>query len=475
VTARVVWGAIVVLVCATRFSHVQLLWIEEAYPAAAAAEVLRGHVLYRDIWFDKPPLYALIYVLWNALPGWPLRVAGAAYVLLSCAVLYRFAREMWGPLESTIGAAFLALYLTFGIPSAVMALAPDLLMMPVHIAALYFAWRGQPVASGVLSSVCLLFNAKGVFVAAVCVLWQLPFAAKFLAGFAAPQTALIVWLLASGALSGYWQQVWVWGAGYSADTLFANPWKEGLLRFLNWTGFHAPIVIGAVIYARKEATRKMAAWAVLSVCAVIAGFRFYPRYFFQLLPVVCLAASRGFAVASRTWRTILLLLLLVPTIRFAPRYARLAAEQMQGTEHLWADVAMMQDSMRAGERLRALATPGDTLLVWGYRPDVFVYSRLPAATRFLDSQPLTGVIADRHLTSSDATFPELARNNRESLTRTSPVFIVDGLGPLNPQLAITNYPELSMWLSRYREVGHTPMCRIYKLRSPNGSALGQKR
>ena len=108
-TRRVVWPAIIVLVCATRFSHVNLLWIEEAYGSAAAAEVLRGQALYRDIWFDKPPLYALIYTLWGAASGWPLRIAGAAFVLLCCAIIYRFASELWGVREATIAAGFLAI------------------------------------------------------------------------------------------------------------------------------------------------------------------------------------------------------------------------------------------------------------------------------------------------------------------------------------------------------------------------------
>jgi hypothetical protein len=219
----------------------------------------------------------------------------------------------------------------------------------------------------------------------------------------------------------------------------------------------------------------MGVWALLSALAVIAGLRFYPRYFFQLLPLACLAGARGFALASRSWRTFLVVLLLIPAIRFAPRYARLVAEQMQGAEHLWSDLAMMHDSATVAERLRGLAVPDATLLVWGYRPDVYVFSRLPAGARFMDSQPLTGVIADRHLTSSHVTFPELARENRERLMRTSPSFIVDGLGPFNPQLAITNYPDLRTWLSRYEEVGHTRMSRIYRLRSPDRSALGEKR
>ena len=53
----------------------------------------------------------------------------------------------------------------------------------------------------------------------------------------------------------------------------------------------------------------------------------------------------------------------------------------------------------------------------------------------------------------------------------SPVFIVDGLGPLNPPLAISNYDDLRTWLDKYEPVAKTQMSVIYRLRSPNRSAL----
>jgi hypothetical protein len=471
VTRWVVWAAIIIFVCASRYAHLNLLWIEEAYPSAAAAEVLRGKMLYRDIWFDKPPFYALVYVLWGASAGWPLRIAGASWILLSCGLIYRFALDLWGRLEATIAAAFLALYLTFGIPSAVIALAPDLLMIPVHIAAVYCAWRGYAFASGVFASLCLLFNAKGVFVALVCLLWRLPATPYFLAGFAIPQAGLVLWLTGNGAWNAYWQQVWSWGAEYASNTFIANPLKEAISRGMNWAGFHAPLVVAGVVFARREGSRQMAMWALVSVFAVAAGLRFFPRYFFQLLPVTCLAGARGFAIASRTWRTVLVILLVIPAIRFAPRYVKLTAETLESTEHLWSDIAMMQDSAAVGKRLKEISKPGDALLVWGYRPDVFVFSGLPAGTRFLDSQPLTGVIADRHLTSSEVTFPELAAMNRRELAGAAPSFIVDGLGPLNPRLAITEYEDLRPWLERYERISQTKMSVIYRLRSPDRGAL----
>jgi len=47
------------------------------------------------------------------------------------------------------------------------------------------------------------------------------------------------------------------------------------------------------------------------------------------------------------------------------------------------------------------------------------------------------------------------------LTRYAPTFVLDGLGPYNPKLAITNYPELREWLSHYREVGRQGQTIIY--------------
>jgi len=125
--------------------------VEEAYPTAAAIQILHGKGLYRDIWFDKPPLSAYLYLLWDARVGVPLRIAGTLFVFLCCLMIWRFARDLWGPREGLAAALLLGFFLTFGIPSAVMALAPDLLMVLPHIAAVYLAWRGRAFLSGLVA------------------------------------------------------------------------------------------------------------------------------------------------------------------------------------------------------------------------------------------------------------------------------------------------------------------------------------
>jgi hypothetical protein len=436
-----------------RLCHTAIVWVEEAYPAAAAIQVLYGKMLYRDIWFDKPPLSALVYLLWDAHMGALLRIAGAAFVFACCLMLWRFARDLWGPREGLAAALLLGFFLTFGIPSAVMALAPDLLMVLPHIAAVYLAWRGRPLLSGLVAGVALLVNAKAFFVLAACIFFAWRCTGWLLAGFAIPNIVVLIWFG-----QPYLDQVWRWGAMYSEQTFSL---ATGFIRTANWAGFQSALIVGAAFALRKENRWrwKMIAWLLLSLAAVAAGWRFFPRYYFQLLPVVALLAARGYTLLGRC-RVVMLALLLIPLIRFGPRYVMLANDLAHGRQSNWSDLTLNEDSQAASDRIER----DGTLLVWGYRPDIFTYTRMPADSRFLDSQPLTGVLADRHLTTSEAFAPAWAARNRRELIASDPTWIVDGLGPLNPALAITNYPDLRDWLSNYREVARTRFSIIYKLK-----------
>ena len=72
------------------------------------------------------------------------------------------------------------------------------------------------------------------------------------------------------------------------------------------------------------------------------------------------------------------------------------------------------------------------------------------------------MLADRHLTNSSATFPELAARNRRELIGTRPTYIVDGLALLNPALAISRYADLRDWMAGYREIGRTELSIVYE-------------
>jgi hypothetical protein len=438
---------------AARLCHSGIVWVEEAYPTAAAIQVLNDKALYREVWFDKPPLSALVYLLWGARIGITLRIAGALFVFACCWMLWRFGCDLWGPREGLTAALLLGFFLTFGIPAAVMALAPDLLMLLPHIAAVFLAWRGRPLLSGLVAGAALLVNAKAFFVLAACLFFAWRGTGWLLAGFAAPNIVALVWFGRP-----YVDQVWRWGMLYSEQT-FA--FATAFIRTANWAGFQAALLVGAGVALCRESRErsKMIAWIVLSFVAVAAGWRFFPRYYFQLLPVMALLAARGYTLLGR-WRVVILALLLIPLIRFGPRYVMLANDLAHGRLSKWTDLALNEDSQVVADRIGH----SGTLLVWGYRPDVFAFTRMPAGSRFLDSQPLTGVLADRHLASSVPVAPELAARNRRELIASDPTWIVDGLGPLNPALAITNFPDLREWLGNYRETGRTRFSIIYRVK-----------
>jgi hypothetical protein len=454
---RILFSMLAAVLAASRLCHTGILWEGDTLPLAAARQMLFGKALFRGIWFDKPPLLPLSYLIFGAGAGLPLRLFDAAYCLLACWIAWRFARDLWSEREGLWAAGLLGFFLTFDIPSAVVPVASDLLMLAPHFASVWMAYRRRPVWSGVMAGVAFWISPKGLFAAAASVLWYPAGAAWMAAGWLATSAAAAVWLAASGALGAYWEQVWRWGRLYAGSTFLESPLRNGIVRTVNWMGFHAAAVVAACAGVRTEKPRlRWVGWLVLSLAGVAAGLRFFPRYYFLLLPPVVLLAARGMALLGRC-RLRVILLLLVPLVRFAPSYWTALHDPA------WRDIAMDRDSRAVAEFVRSQANAGDTLFVWGYRPEIYVYTGMPAATRFLDSQPLTGVPADRHLTQSEPVETVESARRREELSQSRPTFVLDALGLLNPRLAIENYGELRGWISRYRESGRVGNCIVYRM------------
>ena len=347
------------------------------YGSAAAIQILHGKMLYRDFWFDKPPLAALVYVLWQGAPGFGLRLAGAIYAFACAVAAYRFADHLWGRREAWCAALLLAFFLLFDHPATVMTLAPDLLLVLPAIAA-----RGLcSAATGVPGGTVVFRRPRGQCKSRPrrCRLSR-PGAGRpalpLVAGLAAGTVPWLLWLLVAGALPGYWEQVWWFGAQYSRNTFIAHPLREGLVRTLNWAGFHAALVVGSFWWGgaspcgglagrlqhilsrtRRRVTppqptglpHKIAwlIWLLAGFASTVAGERFFPRYYFLLLPPLVLLAARGFALSKRPCLLALLGLLLIPLIRFGPRYLMLASDLIEHRSTTWADVALNDDSKQA--------------------------------------------------------------------------------------------------------------------------------
>ena len=449
---------------AAHLCHSGVLWAEEDLPIAAARQVLFGKTLYRDIWFDKPPLLPLVYLLWAARIGVLLRLAGALYCALVCWLSYRVARALWSETEGKWAAALMAFFLTFDTASAVIPLAADSLLLAPHLAAVLLAIERRPLWSGIAAGVGFWFNTKALFVLLACAAFAGTAAPWVCLGFLAPCAAGAAAIAAAGAWPAYLDQVWIWSSAYASHTFVDRPVLNGFVRTANWTGFHIALIVAAAmtLASNEDRRRKMQLlfWGVVSLAGVVLGWRFFPRYYFQLLPCAVILASRGMRLLDRRW-WLAAVLLVIPLARFGPRYALLALH----TDPQWSDLALDRESRQAAQVIKAAGHPGDTLYVWGYRPDLYAYTGLRAASRYLDSQAMTGVPADRHLTQSTSVLPDAATAAaRRELAQSHPDFIVDALSQYNPHLAPSGYPELKPWLKHYREIARVRGMLIYQRR-----------
>jgi hypothetical protein len=452
------WALLIAVVLWVRLAHLNIVWVEEAYGLAAAKEILRGKVLYRDIWFDKPPLYALFYLPVAKFTGpehnWLLRIWGSAFVLACAVSAWRIGAIVGEARASRYYAAgFTAFFLSFDHAAMTIALAPDVLMVLPHLWTLDAVVRRRFPVAGLCVAMALFVNAKAIFILpAVALFWffqERRIAAdllQFLLSFVLALVGALGVLATLGVLPQYWQSVWQLGAIYASDTFVAEPWREGLLKTAGWLGFHAALCFGMLPIRQG----KWWSWLTVSLVASFSGLRFFPRYYFQpLVPAVAMSS-----VNPRPW---ILLLLLIPLVRFGGRTLTLTTDVIADRPHHWNDTQLFYDACQTAQKMDR-----GSILVWGYRPEVMVCApQATLATKWIDSQMLTGVFADRHLSSTQISIPDAALR-RKTLSQTPPVWIVDGLSPMQPQLTWQNYPELADWLPRYRPVYRTKTTVLYR-------------
>lgn len=442
------WTVLSAAILASRLAHLHILWADEDYHLAAAIQVLHGKLPYRDFWYDKPPLNLLFYLLFDARIGLALRLADSVYVIFCCALAWLLAAKLWSNREACLAAAALAFFSIFYLAPGIIPEEPDTLMLLPHLAAVYFAACRRPLLSGLAAGLAFQLNVKGALVLVSAGLFSaLPALPALLAGFLIPNALVALWLAVTGSFAPYVEQVWKWGL------LDASSTPAGSGALVGWFGFHAALLIAAVWCWTRERTTpeafKTFAWSLVSLAGASIGLRFAPRYFMQLLPALTIPAGRGFLSMPRALQILAAATLLVPAIRFGHISAQ--------------DTALDRESYVAAQIVSSHAHPGDTIFVWGYRPGVIAYTRLPVASLFWDSQPLTGVPANRHLSDSHSLAdPSWLAAHRRALAASEPTFLVDGLSLYNPGLDIHNYPDLSAWLAHYCPLARTGQTMIYR-------------
>ena len=556
------------------------LYQDDGFWFTSAEEILRGKALYREIYFDKPPVLPLLYALLFKVFGThilTIRLFTIFYSVAISAVLYSLGKLLYNTRVACLGAGMFVVFSTTYTTGHVQGLNTDFLMLLPYAAAGYFFIRSRvepgdgrvgaskrwfALIGGATAGVAFQVNPKAafdlVFFGVFLVIsrrwfrghgaadsftsrrsgiagWSL--FARALAGFAGASLPFIGYLAARQSLGAYWQYVWAWGSRYAsyypASDVLASALRQSVAYFaLNNTLLaglafvvantikrsrtvpNAPSATedaaGAdLIHRLWESDLTLLIWFAASFAGLTVGGRFFGHYFFQIMPSLCLIGARGLsgigsALHRRGARRMVFALLAAgfafTIVRFHGRTAVLAVDWIRGTRSAitegWyherlnreerrvaavvrelpdkeesADRVGLEEIRLDGGRSREAGDPRDYLFVWGYRPEIYYWSGLRPASRYLSTQPLTGIPADVHYFESERRLlfdKAITAQAREQLARdleeTSPRYIIDELGMFNPELSLEDYSELHGLMENYRYYGTTDRFLIYRRR-----------
>ena len=410
--------------------------------------ILNGKVPYVDLWNPKPPAVFYVYALAMRIYGSALRVIDLLIVPGICAALYwlgwRIANRRVGLFAAVIFPAF---YLTEtfwtltqndGIVLLPMALAVVCAVLAADHAG---SWRGLVYAllAGVLTALAVWFKYPFALFGIVPVLAHgvasnspsplvergsggevsrystlLSFLA-FTAGGLLIAGAGIAYMAALGALDELILSAQV-TSQYTALTFNLQDFVSLMGTALGFRWQHWSLlwilaglwfVLGRMGERRVRLWWAVVIWTLVGLAIMLVQAKGYDYHWLPMLPPLALlgadsadrlieaAAHRGLARRSQfpmAFLTVLLFLVILAQ-GIWPRtwyYLTGAEDRLAYYSRFRGGEFVADESQAVVDYLRERVAPGDSLYIWGFRPEVYFMSQLNPATRFIFQFPLVG-------------------------------------------------------------------------------------
>jgi hypothetical protein len=368
---------------------------DETFLATQAQVIRNGGSLYEDATDRKPPLvpylYAAVFTVTGTHDLAPVRVVAvvaeiATSLLLAAEARRRF-RWRWAPAASAL------LYLLAAsafFPQDALAANFELFMLPLMTAAFVFAARRATPASGVALALATL--TKQTAAVALLPLAYLAWRQRRARGLAVLAASFAVPILVVAAAFGFHDFVfWVFtgNGGYlDASGIWGYVASLGA-RQTGWFLFgQAALVALAVVSVRRWRDHvDLWLWLASGVVAVVAGLRFFPHYYLQLLPPLVLLAVAGIdTVPARARRGVVI----AASVVAVATCTYFLVPAFRGS-----DTRDTKIALAAGRYLAAHTTADQRVLVWGQAPESYwIADRLPAP-RFATTGFVTGTSGGR--------------------------------------------------------------------------------
>ena len=336
---------------------------DEAYLATQAQVINRGGRLYVDTVDRKPPVVPYLYAATFRVTGsdglLAVRVLGIGADVLTALLLAALARRRFGDRRAGLIAGLLFLGSSAAyFATDVQAANFEVFMLPTMVGAYLLATRGKPLLSGAALALSTLTKqtAAVTLLPLAWIVWRqrrddAGTRARGLAwlgaGFAVP---ILIAALAFG-----WHDFMHWvftsNEGYlDANGVLGYVLHRGLVQ-TTWFVLANIAIVGLCIAAarRWRDDVDLWLWVIAGVIAVGSGLRFFGHYYLQLIPPLCLLATRPLLRASTRALAAVAVAVVVPVA--VPRGACVRARQL-------VDAAGRREARRV--RARAHARPART-------------------------------------------------------------------------------------------------------------------
>lgn len=394
--------------------------IDEVMWGLMANALVDGGTPYVTVMGEKPPLmylsYAAIFALFGKHNYFAIHVFGIVWMALTSFIIYHFVKKIC----NTKTALFAGLgYIIFGSATGFRMLATtgELLMnLPLVLSCFLFFLGYEKnknkyyFLSAVFAVAAALFRQQsaihmgaylGFFL--VMTLREQPIKSQLkpllaiFAGSVCVLAALYLYLHHTNSFRDFL----FWNFSHNASYIKSGFLNHAVLRNFSLRTGHVLIttlplwILAALRIKRLFADRRarddrnlqikfeilIVFYLLVSLVATIPGGRFFPHYFLQAFPALCILASleifeQRVFLHRLTLAYVALIFLKMP---FVP--AEMAFKDP-------GDYAVSNKII--GDHIRAKSTPEDKIFIWGWSQGIYYYSQRDPAARFISSDFLSG-------------------------------------------------------------------------------------
>jgi hypothetical protein len=418
--------------------------LDAAVFAGIGEQIRAGDRLYVDAWDHKPPAAYFVLAVAQAALAWlsPWIVSWLVSVLatagaglgIAYAVVALGARRWAGYLAAALAVAFLAQYLTAlgGGLTEPMAALPASWALALVLSQPQTAWRrfGAGLLLGLATLISLqlapaVIAAAGICLASVDPRLRIRAAIDLAVGIVGPWVLAGLALLAAGGLGAAVDAVFTYGAAYrTSSSAFGAELSRApaAWTFLSSLALVAPAALGGLALLKTGDRRRsvpyaMAAWIALALALFAFQGRFIAHYAVPLAIPLGLLAGVGLSVTADRWAragTRVRVALALPLV--AALLASVAAGFLGGRYELLANLEHSRQVDAAAQYVEGHSGPGDEILVWGNRPELYLAAERVPAIPYRFMYPLT---------TEGYVSADLVARVRSDLSEDPPLLVVD--------------------------------------------------